>query len=44
MTSIAKETGLSPDLDLVSSHVARHFAAIFDLSVKEHSLIRAATA
>ena len=35
MTSISKETGLTPDLDSVSDVVAREFAALFDLSVVE---------
>lgn len=40
MTSIAKETGLSPTLDLVSSHVSRHFATLFDLVAREHAFAR----
>jgi lipoate-protein ligase B len=33
MTSISKETGLTPDLDAVSDVVAGAFASLFDLSV-----------
>jgi lipoyl(octanoyl) transferase len=35
MTSIAKETGLSPDVEAVSDVVAREFAVLFDLTLRE---------
>ena len=37
MTSIAKETGLSPDLDAVASVAAHHFGALFGLALVERS-------
>ena len=36
MTSIARETGLSPDLESVASVAASQFAAVFDLQLVEH--------
>lgn len=38
MTSLAKETGLSPSVDDVGSKAASHFAALFDLVAVEQSL------
>lgn len=38
MTSIQKEVGSSPDLEVVGSLAARHFGAVFALPAVEHSL------
>ena len=37
MTSIAKETGSSPDLDAVASVAAHHFGSLFGLALVERS-------